>query len=97
MPTTTLPTPVAAYLAAANAQDVDAVTACFDEAAVVHDEKHTRQGLAAIREWAATVSGQYHPVVEVLDVAQSDGRTVVAGRVAGNFPAVPSTWHTRSR
>jgi len=89
MPTTKLAQPVATYIAAANAQDNNAVTGCFTEDAVVHDEKQDRRGIAAIRTWAEEVSGKYRPTVEVLDVAQMGGTTVVAGRVSGQFPGSP--------
>jgi hypothetical protein len=89
MQTATLPIPVAKYIAAANAQDINAVTACFSEGAVVRDEGKNRQGIAAIREWAEEVSKKYRPAVEVIDAAQTDGRTIVTGRVSGNFPASP--------
>jgi len=81
--------PAANYIAAANAQDVEAVTANFSEGALVRDEGHDRQGIAAIRQWAAEVSKKYRPTVETLDVAQADGRTVLTGRVSGNFPGSP--------
>ena len=81
--------PVATYIAAANAHDVDAVTACFSEAAAVLDEKKERQGIAAIRNWAEEVSEKYHPTVEALDVAETNGRTILTGRVSGNFPGSP--------
>lgn len=89
MPGIKLERPIAAYIAAANAQDVDAVTACFNEAAVVHDEKQERQGIAAIRRWAEEVSEKYHPTVEALDVTEMNGRTILIGRLAGNFPGSP--------
>ncbi len=89
MTVTKLAQPVANYIAAANAQDIDAVTACFSKTAVVHDEKQERRGIAAIREWAVEVSEKYHPTVEVLGVAERDGRTIVTGRVSGNFPGSP--------
>lgn len=89
MPTTKLPQPIAAYIAAANAQDINAVTACFAKGAVVHDERQDRQGIAAIRRWAEEVSEKYRPTVEVLDVAQMGRTTVVAGRISGHFPGSP--------
>ena len=52
MMTTRLPRPIAAYIAAVNLQDIDAVTASFSEGAVVHDEGQTRRGIGAIRKWA---------------------------------------------
>ena len=89
MPATKLAPPVATYIAAANARDIDALTACFTEDAVVRDEKQDRQGVAAIRRWAEEVSKKYGPTVEVHDVAQKGGATVVAGRVSGHFPGSP--------
>ena len=89
MTVTKLAEPVANYIAAANAQDIAAVTACFGKTAVVHDEKRERRGIAAIREWAVEVSEKYQPTVEVLGVLERDGRTIVTGRVSGNFPGSP--------
>jgi hypothetical protein len=89
MTATKLAQPVADYIAAANAHDIDAVTACFSTTAVVHDERRERRGIAAIREWAVEVSEKYRPTVEVLAVAERDGRMVVTGRVSGNFPGSP--------
>lgn len=89
MPTTKLTQPVAAYIAAANAQDINAVTACFTQGAVVHDEKKDRQGVAAIRRWAEEVSEKYRPTVEVLGVAQLGSTTILTARVSGHFPGSP--------
>jgi hypothetical protein len=89
MTVTNLSQPVANYIAAANAQDITAVTACFGRTAVVHDEKRGRRGIAAIREWAGEVREKYQPTVEVLDVEERDGRTIVTGRVSGSFPGSP--------
>jgi ketosteroid isomerase-like protein len=89
MAVTNLARPIATYIAAANAQDVDAVAACFSETAVVHDEKRERQGLPAIRNWAKEVSEKYRPIVEPLDVAETNERTILTGRISGNFPGSP--------
>lgn len=89
MSTTPLPPPIASYIAAANIQNIDAMTACFDGKAVVMDEKQTRHGVAAIREWAQEVSTKYRPTVEVIGLAEADGKTVVTGRVSGDFPGSP--------
>lgn len=89
MLTTTLAGPIARYIAGANAQLVDAVTACFAEDAVVHDEGKSRHGIDAIRKWAEEVSKKYRPIVEVIHVAELDGRTILSGRVSGNFPGSP--------
>jgi len=81
--------PVANYIAAANTRDIEAVMAIFSDCAVVRDEGHSWQGIAAIRQWAVDVSTKYHPIVETLDVAEADGRTILMGRVAGSFPGSP--------
>jgi hypothetical protein len=86
---TTLTGPVANYIAAANSQNIEAVTACFTDGAVVHDEKRDRQGIAAIRKWAEEVSAKYRPTVEVLGVTRMGSTTVLAGRVSGDFPNSP--------
>ncbi len=89
MSTTKLPGPVAAYVDGANAQDAHAVAACFNEDAVVRDEGRERHGIAAIRDWVEEVSAKYRPIVDILDVAERDGKTIVTGRVSGNFPGSP--------
>ena len=89
MKTTTLTGPIADYIAAANSQDIDAATAMFTEDAVVRDEGQNRQGIAAIRQWAVEVSTKYHPTLEAIDVAQTDGKTILSGRVSGDFPGSP--------
>src|ERR1700687_6198565 len=84
-----LPRPVAAYFAAANLHDIDAMLAAFDETAIVKDEGQERRGAAAIREWIEETTKKYRPTVAVIGVAQADGTTVVTGRVAGSFPGSP--------
>ncbi len=83
-----LPLPVAAYFAANN-RDGDAVARCFPEQAVVKDEGHTYAGRAAIRRWKAAASAKYNYTSEPFAVEHKDGKTVVTGRVAGDFPGSP--------
>lgn len=89
MKITTLTGPIATCVAAANAQDIDAVAENFREAAVIRDEGHSRQGIAAIRQWAAEVGKKYRPTVEVLDVSQRAGNAILTGGVSGDFPGSP--------
>ena len=89
MPATRLAQPIAAYIAAANAQDIDAVTECFAAGAFVHDAQQDRRGIAAIREWAEEVSEKYHPTVEVLSVETGGATILLRGRVSGTFPGSP--------
>ena len=89
MPITKLTGPVAAYVVAANGQDVNAVTACFAEDAVVRDEGQSRHGITAIRRWAEEVKKKYRPTLDIIDVVETKGRTIVCGRVSGGFPGGP--------
>lgn len=84
-----LPTSVAAYVAWSNAHDASAPVTCFAEDAIVRDEGRDRVGLADIRAWKDEVTRKYMPVMEVLRSAEKDGRTIVTGRVSGNFPGSP--------
>ena len=89
MSSTKLAPVIASYVVAANAQNVDAVTACFAEDAVVLDEKQEWRGVSAIRNWATEVSAKYHPALEILEAANFGNTTVLAGRVSGDFPNSP--------
>ena len=84
-----LPAPIAAYIAGSNAHDPGACAACFTDDAVVRDEGRDRRGNAAIRAWMEEVSAKYRPTVDVIDIAETDDKTIVTGRVSGDFPGSP--------
>jgi hypothetical protein len=84
-----LPAPVAAYIAAENGDDVTARARCFAENAVVQDEGRTMNGLAAIQRWKTETKQRYHHTVEPLAAVRKDGKTVVTGRLTGEFPGSP--------
>ena len=86
---TELPAPIAAYIAGSNAHDPGACAACFTDDAVVQDEGRDRRGNAAIRAWMEEVSAKYRPTVDVIDIAETDDKTIVTGRVSGDFPGSP--------
>jgi hypothetical protein len=83
-----LPAPVAAYFSA-DKGDGEAVSRCFTETAVVKDEGHTYRGRAAIRQWKEGVSARYRYTSEPFACEQTGGKTVVTGRLTGNFPGSP--------
>lgn len=84
-----LPEPVAAYFAANNLHDIDAMLAPFSETATVKDEGQERSGAAAIREWMEETTSKYRATVAVTGAVETDGKTVATGRVSGNFPGSP--------
>ena len=84
-----LPGPVAAYFAAEEAGDADALARCFAENGIVRDEAGTFKSVTAIREWNAASRLKYHHTVEPLSALERDGQTIVIGKVSGNFPNSP--------
>ena len=86
-----LPKPIAAYFAAENSDDTEALLQCFAEHAVVRDEGQTIEGLAAIKQWHVETKKKYHHTVQPIDAVERAGKTVVIGKVSGNFPNSPVT------
>lgn len=83
-----LPRPIDAYFAA-DRGDIEAVARCFSENAVVKDEGHTYNGLAAIKQWKKDSSKKYTYTSEPFASENKDGKTIVTSRVTGNFPGSP--------
>jgi hypothetical protein len=83
--------PIAEYFKAEKARDALALALCFVDDGVVRDEGGTFRGTSAIRDWNAAARKKYQHTVEPLSAIQRDGATVVAGKVAGDFPGSPVT------
>ena len=86
-----LPPPIDLYVKAENLGDVESLSECFAPDAIVRDEAHTYEGLAAIQEWKAETKKKYNHTVEPLEVVKRDGKTVLKARLTGNFPGSPVT------
>ena len=84
-----LPPPIALYIKAENAGDVESLSQCFAADAVVRDEGRTYEGLAAIKAWKAETKRKYQHTVEPLASARKGDRIVVTSRLTGNFPGSP--------
>ena len=84
-----LPEPIAAYFAAADTRDGDAVARCFTKRAVVKDEGHTHSGTAAITAWKTAASAKYSYTSEPFALEHKDGYYIVTSRLTGNFPGSP--------
>jgi hypothetical protein len=87
--TVPLPEPIATYVAAENADDTATLAACFAADAEVRDEGRTIHGVEAIMAWKVESKRKYQHTVEPLDVTETDGKTVLTARVAGQFPGSP--------
>ena len=84
-----VPEPVATYLAAEKAKDVDMLAKCFAADAVVHDEGREHRGIAAIQRWKREADTKYQFVMEPLSASAADDVVTVRARVSGNFPGSP--------
>ena len=94
---TEIPDVISRYVAATNARDVEAMTACFAPDATVRDEGRRYAGRAEIRAWEAEVTEKYGVSSELLE-AEQDGDALRASlRVSGNFPGSPAVLHYHFR
>ena len=80
-----LPPVVAAYLAAVNAFDVDAIVAAFAPDAYVNDARREIRGVDAIRRWAEKEMVGDHVTMEPLEVVDHYGDTIVRSRYDGTY------------
>lgn len=87
--TLALPKPIAAYLAAEAAKDVDAISRCFAEDAIVRDEGLDHRGRDAIRQWKAAAEAKYNYVLVPLGVRTEENKVTVRARLTGDFPGSP--------
>lgn len=85
-----LTNPIAAYFQAANAHDSSLLSDYFAEDAVVEDEGHEYQGIAAIREWNEATCKKYDLKLEVISVVEEGEQTIVTSQASGNFEGSPA-------
>jgi hypothetical protein len=83
--TTTLAPVLAMYVAAVNAFDEDAILANFADDALVNDAHREFWGREAIRRWAAGELVGDRVTVEVTEVLDHHGDTIVRGRYDGEY------------
>jgi ketosteroid isomerase-like protein len=76
---------VAEHFAAVNAQDEDAIVATFAHDALVNDAHREFWGSDAIRRWVAKEMVGDKVTVEVTEVIEHHGETIVRGRYDGLF------------
>jgi hypothetical protein len=86
-----LPPAIDNYINAENSGDADAMSRCFAPDAIVRDEGHTYEGLAAIKQWKTETKKKYNHSVEPLDAVERNGKTIVTSKLTGNFPNSPVT------
>jgi ketosteroid isomerase-like protein len=82
---TTLPPVVAEYLAAVNASDLERMVATFAPDAYVNDARREINGVEAIRRWAGKEMIGDHVTMEVREVVDHHGDTIVRSRYDGTY------------
>ena len=80
-----MPPAAAAYVGAVNEHDAAAFMALFADGARVDDAGREFRGTTAIREWSDREIFGAQVTLEVLEVTERDGDTVVRTKVDGNF------------
>jgi hypothetical protein len=83
--TVSLPPVVAGHIDAVNAHDEDAVVATFADGALVNDAHREFWGSEAIRRWVAREMTGDQVTIDVTEVIDHHGDTIVRGRYDGTF------------
>jgi len=83
--TTALHPIVAEHFAAVNAHDEDAIVATFADDAFVNDVHREFWGADAIRRWVANEIVGDNVTVEITDVIEHYGESIVRGRYDGEY------------
>ena len=76
---------MAGHIDAVNAHDEDAIVATFAADALVNDAHREFWGTEAIRRWVAREMTGDHVTIDVTDVIEHHGDTIVRGRYDGTF------------
>ena len=80
-----LPPVVARHIHAVNAFDEDAIMATFADDAVVNDAHREFWGAEAIRRWVAREMTGDQVTIDVTEVLEHHGDTIVRGRYDGTY------------
>jgi hypothetical protein len=76
---------IAAHIAAVNAFDTDAIVATFAKDAYVNDNRREITGIDAIRRWVAKELVGDRVTMEVREVLDRHGETIVRAAYDGNY------------
>src|SRR3984885_4039769 len=83
--TTALGAVVAEHIAAVNAFDEDAIVVTFADDALVNDAHREFWGTGAIRRWVAKEITGDHITMEVTEIVEHYGTTIVRARYDGDY------------
>jgi ketosteroid isomerase-like protein len=80
-----LPKVIADHIAAVNRFDTEAILATFADDALVNDARREFWGKGAIARWVAKEMVGDKVTIEVTEVIEHHGETIVRGRYDGNY------------
>lgn len=84
-----LPQPIAAFYHASDVYDGELLAGCFAPNAVLHDEGMEFQGPAAITGQILTANRDAKVHMEIINLSERDGETVVTAMLTGTFEGSP--------
>lgn len=76
---------IAEHIAAVNAFDADAIAATFAEDAFVNDARREFRGIDAIRAWAERELAGDKVTIDVREVTDNYGDTIIRGAYNGDY------------
>src|SRR5579862_6475245 len=82
---TQLPAVIAEHIRAVNAFDTDAIVATFAQDAYVNDNRREIVGIDAIRRWVEKEMVGDHVTIQVREVRDHYGETIVRGAYDGEY------------
>src|SRR5882724_553576 len=80
-----MPQAIAAFINATNAQNTDELLITLTDSAVITDEGQEYRGIAAIKAWSDEKYIGAKVTLDVVEVVNSNGKTIVTVKVDGNF------------
>ncbi len=80
-----VPQAIAAFIEATNAHNTDEFLATLTDSAVITDEGQEYRGIAAIKAWSDEKYVGAKVTLDVIELANSNGKTIVTVKVEGNF------------
>ena len=84
-----IPEPVAAYLAAEETKDADALSRCFAENGTVNDEGQDYRGRVAIRQSKQAADEKCRYALQTINAQTYGDRVTVRAKLTGQFPGSP--------
>ena len=80
-----IPPPIADFVKAVNEHSSEAFLAVFAANAVITDDAHKYQGIAAIKDWDDEKNIGANITMNPIEIAEGDGKTVLTAEMDGNF------------